>query len=105
MSTGTIVSLLVAAGFVGLFGALIKYAGMVSLIAGYDPDAVTDEEGLADFIGTNTLYVAALLLAVAAVEYAEPIDASEGVWIAFVVGVGLLTVRMIRGTRRYETAR
>ncbi|MFC7174968.1 hypothetical protein ACFQL0_19635 [Haloplanus litoreus] len=31
--------------FVGILGVLIKYVGVVDLIAGYDPEKVADEEG------------------------------------------------------------
>lgn len=102
MVDGSLISLLAAAGFVGALGVLIKYYGMVSLIAGYDPDRVTDEEGLADFIGTNALYVAALMLFVAALVYTEPIANIDAVWLLFAVGVFGLVGRMIRGARRYE---
>ena len=102
MVSESVVSLIAAAGFVGALGVLIKYFGMVWLIAGYDPDRVTDEEGLADFIGTNVLYVAALAFLIAVVEYTALADGSDAVWIVFVVGVGALAVRMIRGARRYE---
>ncbi|SDQ59837.1 DUF3784 domain-containing protein [Natronobacterium texcoconense] len=107
MSVGTSVTLLAAATFVGTLGALIKYAGMTSLIAGYDPDRVTDEEGLADFVGMNALYVAGLTLAVAIVEYADPFGGtgSDVVWLVFVVGVFALAIRMIAGARRYEDGR
>ncbi|ELZ18657.1 DUF3784 domain-containing protein [Natrinema limicola] len=101
MATASVGTLLATAGFVGALGILIKYVGMVELIAGYDPDRVTDEEGLAEFVGTNVLYVAALTLLVAVVEATAP-DRADPVWIAFVAGVGLLTIRMIRGARRYE---
>ncbi|WP_226042419.1 DUF3784 domain-containing protein [Natrinema sp. DC36] len=104
MVTGSVVGLLASAAFTATLGILIKYFGAVRLIAGYDPNRVADEEGLANFIGTNALYVAALVLLVAVVEYTEPFDGAEVIWIAFVVGVGLLTTRMIRGARRYETA-
>jgi len=102
MATASVGALLATAGFVGALGILIKYVGMVQLIAGYDPDRVTDEEGLAEFIGTNALYVAALLLLVAVVEATAP-NRADPVWVVFVVGVGLLTIRMIRGARRYES--
>lgn len=102
MVTDLVIGLLVAAGFVGTLGALIKYFGAVRLIAGYDPDRVTDEEGLADFIGANTLYVAALVFLVAAVEYTDSFGGSDAVWIAFVVGIAVLAARMIVGARRYE---
>jgi len=102
MVTASVVGLIATAGFIGALGILIKHFEMVQLIAGYDPDRVTDVEGLATFVGTNVLYVAALVLLVAVVEATAP-NRSDSVWIAFVAGVGLLTVRMIRGARRYET--
>jgi len=104
MSVASLVTLVAAAGFVGALGVLIKYAGRVELIAGYDPDRVADEEGLADFVGTNALYVAGLLLVVAVVEYAEPLggDGADIVWLAFTAGVLVLAGRMIVGSRRYE---
>ncbi|THE63702.1 DUF3784 domain-containing protein [Salinadaptatus halalkaliphilus] len=77
---------------------------MASLIAGYDPETVTDEAGLTAFVGANTLYVAGLVLAVAVVEYAEPFSqtAADAVRIGFVVGVLALAARMVVGARRYE---
>ncbi len=77
MVSPSVTTLLATAGLVGALGVLIKYFGMVRLIAGYDPDRVTDEEGLADFIGTHALYVAGLVFLVAIVEYAEPFDGSD----------------------------
>ncbi|WP_121741162.1 DUF3784 domain-containing protein [Natronorubrum halophilum] len=106
MSSGAVLALLVAAGFAATLGILIKYFGVVQLVAGYDPDRVTDDEGLADFIGTNILYVATLLVLVGVVEYTEPFDGdgTEAVWIAFVVVLLGLTARMIVGSRRYEAS-
>lgn len=105
MSTETTISLLLAAGFVAVLGILIKYFGMVDLIAGYDPDSVTDTEGLADFVGTNALYVAGLTVLVAVTEYTQPFAGYQAIWIPYVLGVGLLAVRMVRGARRYEASR
>lgn len=102
MPSGSVLSLLLAAGLVGAFGVLIRYVGMVQLIAGYDPERVVDEAGLAEFVGRNVLYVAALTLLVAIVEYTEPFAGADLVWLAFVVGVFALTARMILGARRYE---
>jgi hypothetical protein len=90
--------------FVGVLGALIKYAGMMELIAGYDPETVTDPEGLADFIGTNALYVAALTIGVGVLELRSSSADSGWYWIAFVIAVAAVAVRMIRGARRYESA-
>lgn len=104
MSLEAAIVLVASAGFVGLLGVLIKYFDRVELIAGYDPERVADETGLADFVGTNALYVAALLFLVAVVEYVEPFGGAGAnfVWLAVTVGVLALAVRMIRGARRYE---
>ncbi|ADB61323.1 hypothetical protein Htur_2445 [Haloterrigena turkmenica DSM 5511] len=102
MVDGSVLALLAAAGFVGALGIAIKYFGMVRLIAGYDSDRVTDEAGLADFVGTNTLFVAALLVLIAVVEHAEPFGDTDLVWLVFVVAVFGLTAHMIVGSRRYE---
>ncbi|GAB3665771.1 DUF3784 domain-containing protein [Halopiger thermotolerans] len=104
MSLEAPIVLAATGGFVGLLGVLIKYFGRVELIAGYDPDQVADADGLADFVGTNALYVAALLLVVALAEYAEPVGGhgADLAWLAFTGGVLALAVRMVRGARRYE---
>ncbi|MCL9814785.1 DUF3784 domain-containing protein [Natranaeroarchaeum aerophilus] len=100
--TDTVLSMLVATAVLTLIGVLIKYFGVVELIAGYDPDKIEDEDGLATFIGTQTLYVAALTAIVAGFEYTQPFDGYQGIWIVFVVGTLAVTVRMVRGARRYE---
>lgn len=76
---------------------------MTQLIAGYDPDRVTDEEGLANFVGAYTLVVAALTVGVGVLEFWEPTADSGWYWVAFVVAVVAIAVRMIRGARRYES--
>lgn len=102
MPDGSVLSLLLAAGFVGTFGVLIRYAGMVQLIAGYDPERVADEAGLAAFVGRNVLLVAVLTLLVAIVEYAAPFAGAGLVWIGYVLGVVVIAGWTIVGARRYE---
>ena len=92
-----------AGTFVGILGILIKYVGMMDLIAGYDPEKVADEEGLADFIGTNALYVAVLTVCVGILESRSSPANSEWYWFVFVIAVVAIAVRMIRGARRYES--
>jgi len=90
--------------FVGVLGILIRYAGMMHLIAGYDPDRVTDEEGLANFIGVYTFLIAALTVCVGILELWEPTAGSAWYWLVFVIAVFAIAVRMIRGARRYESS-
>jgi hypothetical protein len=97
-------ALVVGAGlFVAALGALIAYGGRVELVAGYDPDRVEDEAGLAAFVGTNALIVGALTVLVGV------LDALDGVgeawyWAVYVLVVLGLAIRMVRGSRRYESA-
>lgn len=90
--------------FLGLLGGLIKYAGMVELIAGYDPETVVDEDGLAAFVGANTLYVAALTIGVGILELSRSTADGEWYWFVFVIAVGAIAVRLIRGARRFESS-
>lgn len=90
--------------FVGILGILIRYAGMMHLIAGYDPDRVADKEGLAKFIGTWTLIVAVLTVGVGVMELWKPTADSEWYWLVFVIAVFAIAVRMIRSARRYEVS-
>jgi hypothetical protein len=90
--------------FVGILGILIKYFGVMELIAGYDPETVTDEEGLADFIGTNTLYVAVLAIGVGILELRSSTGGGGWYWIVFVIAVVAIAVRMVRGARRFESS-
>jgi hypothetical protein len=95
--------LAVAGGlFVGVLGLLIKYAGATQLIAGYDPERVTDEAGLADYVGTRTLLVAVLTVAVGLLEVWEPTADANWYWLGYVVAVFAVGAQMIRGARRFE---
>ncbi|ELZ08410.1 hypothetical protein C479_13763 [Halovivax asiaticus JCM 14624] len=85
-----------------ILGALIKYAGMVELVAGYDPDTVTDDEALANVVGTNVIAVGVLGLGCAAVLVLEPTASSVG-WLVFTLGTVFFAVRAIRGARRDDT--
>ena len=97
------ITTITAGVFVGILGVLIKYVGVMELIAGYDPETVTDEEGLADFIGTNALYVAVLTIGVGILELRAATADSGWYWIVFVIAVAAIAVRMIRGARRFES--
>ncbi|MCD2200985.1 DUF3784 domain-containing protein [Halobacterium sp. KA-4] len=89
--------------FVGILGMLIKYAGMMHLIAGYEPAQVADEEGLANFIGVNTLYVAVLTVCVGVLEFWKPTADSAWYWGLFGIAIVAIAVRMLRGARHYES--
>lgn len=90
--------------FVGVLGILIRYAGMMHLIAGYDPDQVVDDEGLANFIGAQTLIVAVLTVCVGLLEFWGPTADSMWYWVVFVLAIVAIAVRMVLGARHYQTS-
>lgn len=97
-----VVVLLVVGVVTGILGYLIRFGGMVELVAGYDSDRVADDEGLARFVGTNTLYLAALTVGVGLVEYVGVFDDVGWHWRAYVVVVVPLVAWMVFGARRFE---
>jgi len=103
MSIAQPLSIIGAGLFIAVAGVLIKYFGYTNLIAGYDPEKVTDEEGLADFVGTRVLALAALTLAVGGVEYVATSDGTSWYWYAYVGLVVVIAVWMIRGAQRYQS--
>ncbi|MFC4247277.1 DUF3784 domain-containing protein [Natribaculum luteum] len=105
MSLERVILTVTSGVFVGLLGVAIRYFGRVELIAGYDPERVVDDDALAKFVGTNTLYVAALTILVGVVDYVEPFGGQDAHWLVFVFVVFALTGRMIVGSRRYERPR
>jgi len=96
-----VITLVLAGAFIGLLGILIKYAGWVELIGGYDPDRVADEAGLADFVGTHVLYIALLTIVCGLGLLAVPETDPLVVWIVLAIGVTALVVRLVGGTGRY----
>jgi hypothetical protein len=68
------VGLLAAGAVLGIFGALVRFGGMVELVARYDPERVEDDEALARFVGSNVLAMTALTVLVGALEYAGVVD-------------------------------
>ena len=85
--------------FVVFIGYLIKYRGMVQLIAGYDPDEVIDENGLANFTGTVAIVVGLVIIMTGILESQ---DIGIGIlWYAFGVFVVGSAGVMVVGTNRY----
>lgn len=101
MSTELPVVVLFTAGMLAVFGLLIGYFGRVDLIAGYDPETVTDEEGLAAFVGRNLLCMAGCTAVVAAVEYLHLLDSTRRVWLGYAIVVGGLSVWMALRAQQY----
>jgi hypothetical protein len=102
--TAQALPVIVGGVFVLALGILIKYARMMHLIAGYDPDEVVDEEGLANFVGAHTILVGGLALCIGLAERRGLTASSEWYWIAFVIAVFAIAARMILGARRYTSS-
>ncbi|WP_217907007.1 DUF3784 domain-containing protein [Candidatus Nanohalobium constans] len=90
-----------AAGlFIAALGILIRYRGATSLIAGFDLEKISDEEGLSNFIGLNAVYVASLTIVIGLIEYSQ--FQSKIYWYIYTAAVVLLILRMIVGARDYN---
>lgn len=101
MSTAIPGIMFATAGTLAAVGVLIGRFGRVDLIAGYDPEAVTDEEGLATFVGRNVLYIALLTGIVAVVEFLQLLDIGPGGWIGYSILVGILSIWTARRARQF----
>ena len=88
-------------------GYLIKDKNKPGLIAGYDPNRVKDQQGLCDFIGTNTLLVGSLVIlfgaAISITLFFNPNSLAILGWIAAEVAcvVGL-AIRAVTGARKFQ---
>jgi len=90
----------VAGLLIGYLGYRIRYRGDVVLIAGYDADRVTDDEGLADLVGGVVLALGGVHVGFGlALLYFPP---NLEFWMAYLaamaVGLGVVQVRGRRYT-------
>jgi hypothetical protein len=99
VSSALPVVLLFSAAVTGLFGWTV-YRGDAALIAGYDPDQVTDEAGLTRFVGRGTLAIAALTAAFGVLTaFVTPDLLTVAVYAGLVV---LIATWLVVGVRRFE---
>jgi len=92
--------LLFAAGlFIAYLGYRIRYRGDVHLIAGYDAERVTDDEGLAALVGGVTVALGALhpTSGVALLYFPPDLAFWSGYGLAMAVGLAVVLV----GGRRF----
>lgn len=104
MNHATSFFVILTAVVLAVFGVLIRYFGRVELVAGYDPDAVTDEEELGAFVGRNTLFIAGLTAIVAIVEYLHLFDSSLAVWVGYTILVTVLSIWTVLGAQQYDNS-
>lgn len=100
MSVTTGVSFLFTAVVTGVVGVLIREFETVELVAGYDPERVTDDEGLARFVGTAALFLAGLTALVGMLELVRPVDGQPVVYAVYAVLTVLLAGYTVYGARR-----
>lgn len=103
MSAVTAGVFLLVAVVIGTFGVLIREFEMVELIAGYDPEKVTDDEGLARFVGGYTLVIAGLAAVVAVLELVRPVDGQPLAYSLYAAASVALAGYMIYGAQRYTS--
>jgi hypothetical protein len=100
MEAGFIISIIIciSTAFITMLLGTVIYRGNVGLIAGYDPDKVTDKEGLAKWVGSISfllgLYVLTLPIFVYFIQ--TPI---VGLW---VFGLLIVVAILIIGCKKYE---
>jgi hypothetical protein len=102
MSTVTALVTLATAAFTAVLGVLIREYEMVELVAGYDPAGVTDEEGLAAFVGTNLLYVAGLTAVVGLVVFLQLFEDDLVLWLGYTLAVVVVAAWTVIGAQRYQ---
>jgi hypothetical protein len=102
MSTVTALVTLATAAFTAVLGVLIREYEMVELVAGYDPAVVTDEEGLAAFVGTNLLYVAGLTAVVGLVVFLQLFEDDLVLWLGYTLAVVVVAAWTVIGAQRYQ---
>lgn len=103
VSTITASVFLLTAVVIGALGVLVREFGMVELIAGYDPETVTDEEGLATFVGTALILLAGVTVVVAVLEVTQPVGSRTLVYSLYSVVTVALTGYVVYGARQYAS--
>lgn len=93
--------LLFTAAVTAVVGLLIRQFQIMELIAGYDPDLVTDDEGLARFVGTYALVIAGLSAVVGIFELVRPDEAKPVVYGLYGVAIVVIAGYMIYGSQQY----
>jgi hypothetical protein len=84
----------------GVMGYLVRERRMMHLIAGYDPLAVTDEAGLANFFGLHFYALAVLTMANGVADYLFGFQSLR--WTAWTVALLAIVLRLWVGSSRYE---
>ncbi len=84
-----------------LIGYLVRSKQMVEIIAGYDPNKVKDEKGLAKWVGSNLLLMGLLGLLIGGLGFIFP-QINTILVIGFGVVIVILAIRTAFGCKKYE---
>lgn len=95
MEFGYVVYLLIASITLPL--GVIIYKGNVWLIGGYDPNKVTDKEGLGKWVGSNFIFIGIYSVTFAILSYFVQ-TLMIGIWI---LGFVIIIARTTIGERKY----
>jgi hypothetical protein len=99
-----LIAMTVLMGLVCLvLGYLVGQKQMVEILAGYNPDKVSDRKGLARWVGANLLLIGVLAFVTAGL-MAVASDIRGILLLIYALGaVPLLCVRIVLGNRRFIT--
>ena len=86
-----------------LLAYLIGRHKMLEVLAGYEPDKISDKEGLAKWVGANLLLMglAGIFSGIVALLFEQ---AARGAFWSFFVVIALICARIVMGNRRYQTS-
>jgi len=103
MEAGSIISIIICiwTAFITMLLGILIYRGNIGLIAGYDPDKVTDKEGLAKWVGSISIFMGVYVLTLPIFNFLiqTPI---MGLW---VLGLLIIVAILVIGCKKYERRR
>lgn len=92
--------------FIGIFliltGLIIWRLKIARIIAGYDPERVTDSDGMARWVGQNLILMGILIFLLALIEIMFPKIKNGFIISAYLIIVAGLSIVILSGTRKYK---
>jgi hypothetical protein len=93
---------LCAGAFLIVLGLIVWVFKVVDIIAGYDPEKVTDKDGLARWVGRNLIIMGAVIIIIAIVGIIVPGIGLTVILPAYLIIVLGICIATVIGTRKYE---
>jgi len=101
MTTTTGIVTVATGVFVGVLGVMIRYYEMAELLAGYDAERVTDDAGLASFVGTYVFLSGLITVAVGVAVSLELVGGSTVLWSAYSFAMVLVVLWVVIGAQQF----